>query len=292
NENVESKLDAVSGSPITIRAATPGTAFVQPPPGANGFYISHHYYTIDGFVVTGGPNRIQLRPHDGNSSQAIYGLTANHNPANGNSAVGIKCSNAVGGTATHNVSYGNGQEGVLYASTGVASNATIFNNLIYGNGLNNQGKFGITLGSGSGNVVGNNTVYGHNTGGIMLGTNSGMPVYATVINNIVTNNLVGIKELGNSTYTGTATVDYRDVYGNSTNYSLNSSTGTVVGSNSISVAPGFLDATNKDFRLGRIASGQPADSPCIDKGSDTAANIGLTTRTAFTDKYPDTGRVD
>src|SRR5262249_4892539 len=87
NENVESKLDAVSGSPITIRAATPGTAIVQPPPGANGFYISHHYYTIDGFVVTGGLNGIQLGPHDGNSDQAIYGLIANNNRVYGNSAV-------------------------------------------------------------------------------------------------------------------------------------------------------------------------------------------------------------
>ena len=41
-----------------------------------------------------------------------------------------------------------------------------------------------------------------------------------------------------------------------------------------------------------IAAGQGSDSPAIDAGSDTAANLGLDTRTTRTDSVTDTGTVD
>jgi parallel beta-helix repeat protein len=290
-ESVESKRDGTSTNIISIRAATPGTVTVQPPAGTSGFVVSHHYHTVDGFIVSGGLNGVQMGPHDGNSDAAINGLTATNNRVSGNTAVGIKFTNAVGGSAMHNVAYNNGAEGILYSSTGVAANGTIFNNLVYGNGTNQQGKFGITLGGGSGHQVGNNTVHANAVGGILLGTSSGLPVFGAVINNIVTNNPTGIKEQLNSGYTGKATLDYNNVNGNNTNYNLNPTTGTVAGPNSISVAPGFVDAANDDFRLGRVATGQ-TDSACIDRGSDTSAAVGLGGRTAFTDKSPDTGAVD
>jgi hypothetical protein len=41
-----------------------------------------------------------------------------------------------------------------------------------------------------------------------------------------------------------------------------------------------------------VITGRPPDSVVIDKGSDLAAAVGFGARTAVTDKYPDTGRVD
>jgi len=67
---------------------------------------------------------------------------------------------------------------------------------------------------------------------------------------------------------------------------------SVPGPNSISLAPGFVNAAGEDFRLGRVAAGQPTDSAVIDGGSELAAALGLGSRTAFTDRYPDTGPVD
>jgi parallel beta-helix repeat protein len=62
------------------------------------------------------------------------------------------------------------------------------------------------------------------------------------------------------------------------------------------VDPGYWDGDNwveGDYHLNQTAAGQIYDSPCVDAGSDTAANLGmdvfLTTRT---DKVPDQGIVD
>jgi hypothetical protein len=41
-ESVESKRDGLSAAPVTIKAATAGTVTIQPPPGANGIFISHN----------------------------------------------------------------------------------------------------------------------------------------------------------------------------------------------------------------------------------------------------------
>ena len=68
--------------------------------------------------------------------------------------------------------------------------------------------------------------------------------------------------------------------------------GTNAGDTLMIVLPGFVDPANGDFRLGRIVTGQGVDSACIDKGSDSADAVGLGSLTAFTDKFPDAGRVD
>ena len=51
------------------------------------------------------------------------------------------------------------------------------------------------------------------------------------------------------------------MFGNTQGYALGPV--TKAGPGSISAAPGFVDAANGDFRLGRIATGQLVDSPCI-----------------------------
>jgi hypothetical protein len=125
-----------------------------------------------------------------------------------------------------------------------------------------------------------------------LSISNNVPVFSTVLNNIVVQSPVGIREPAGSDYTGRAVLNYNDVYNNTSNYELSKGSGTVKGTGSISVAPNFIDPTRGDFRLGRKATGQGVDSPVIDKGSDTADVVSLGGRTAFIDKYPDTGPVD
>ena len=45
-------------------------------------------------------------------------------------------------------------------------------------------------------------------------------------------------------------------------------------------------------RLSQVDAGQADDSPCLDAGSDTAANLALDTLTTSSDEATDTGMVD
>jgi parallel beta-helix repeat protein len=56
--------------------------------------------------------------------------------------------------------------------------------------------------------------------------------------------------------------------------------------------PLFVSGPLHDYYLSQVAAGQGADSPCVDTGSDTAANLGLDTLTTRTDGVPDEGVVD
>jgi parallel beta-helix repeat protein len=285
---VESIRDGAAGAPITIKAVTPGDVTITPPSGS-GVYIGHNYNIVDGLVLTGASTHgLQMGPYKANGDPPVTGVVARNNLVFGNGVIGIKFTNAIDSAAMHNVVRDNGKDGIWYSGSG----ATLFNNLVYGNGKTLTGEFGITLTSGDRHQVLNNTVYGNLNGGIRLGTSNSIPVFSTVLNNIVVKNAVGIREPAGSDYTGRATLDYNDVYNNTTNYALSAGSGTVKGSHSISLAPGFVDPANGDFGLGRKATGQLTDSPVIDKGSDKAEALGLGGRTAFTDKYPDTGQVD
>jgi hypothetical protein len=284
--NVESLKDGTADAPITIRAKTPGTVTIQPPSGS-GFYLAHNYNVVDGVNIVGGVTGVQMGPYK-NTNGTVTGLVVRNTLVSGTTGVGIKFTNANDSMAIHNVVRGSGKEGIYYSGNGAA----LWNNLVYNNGLNATGAYGVTLTSGNGHQVVNNTIYGNLSGGLRLGTSNTTPVFSTVLNNIIVQNPIGVKEPGGSDYTGHAILNYNDVYGNTTNYSLSNGSGTVKGSNSLSVSPAFVDPANGDFRLSRQASGQSTDSPVIDKGSDTTENLGLSGRTAFTDKYPDVEQVD
>ena len=223
-----------------------------------------------------------------NTGAEVVGLVARENHVYGN-GIGLKFTNVRDGTVTHSVIHGNRKDGILYSG----SSATIFNNLVYANGSDLTGENGITFASGNNHQITNNTIYGNYNGGIRLGTSATAPVFSSVLNNIVVQNQVGIREPAGSGYTGKTILNYNDVYNNSGgNYVLSKGSGSAPGSNSISLDPVFVAPANADFRLGRRATGQAADSPAIDRGSDTASNLSLGGRTAFTDKYPDVGQVD
>lgn len=286
--NVESMRDGTADAPITLRAVTPGTVTITPPSGS-GVYIGHNYNVVDGLVITGATaSGFQLGPYKANANPPVTGVAVRNSAVYGN-LVGIKFTNAIDSDARHNEIYDNNRDGVWVSGRGV----TLFNNLVYRNGQHRTGEFGITLYGGDRHQIINNTVYGNLNGGIRLGATTTIPVFSSVFNNIVANNALGIKEPGGSDYVGRATLNYNDVHGNTTaNYDLSNGSGTVKGANSFSLPPVFVDPANGDFRLGRRDTGQASDSPAIDKGSDTAEALGLSGRTAFTDKFPDTGQVD
>lgn len=285
--SVESKRDGTADAPIIIRAKIPGTVTVQPPSGTVGFYLAHNYLVIDGINVTGGTTGIQMGPYK-NTSGTVTGLTARNVLISNAAGIGIKFTNAIDGTVMHSIVRDSGKDGVYYTGSG----ANFFNNLVISNGRNLTGEYGVTLANGDRHQIINNTVYSNKNGGVRLGTSNNTPVFSTVLNNIIVQNPVGVREPAGSDYIGRATLDYNDVYGNTSNYSLSAGSGTVKGPNSLTAAPIFIDPANNDFRLGRQATGQATDSPAINKGSDTAENLALGGRTAFSDKSPDVGQVD
>ncbi len=64
------------------------------------------------------------------------------------------------------------------------------------------------------------------------------------------------------------------------------------GSGNLDADPLFATGPDGDYYLSEDAAGQPGDSPCIDAGNDTAANLGLENRTTRTDSINDSGTVD
>ena len=56
--------------------------------------------------------------------------------------------------------------------------------------------------------------------------------------------------------------------------------------------PCFVSGRLGDYYLSQTGAGQGTDSPCVDAGSDTAANLGMDIFTTRTDQVIDTGAVD
>ena len=276
-EQVESRVDGAPGRRVVIQASPPWGVVIDPPSG-NGIVITHSYYSLVGLVVTGAATGIQLGPHDGGDGP-VNGLVVNGAHVFGNTSTGIKFSNAVGGNVKHSTVNSNGSHGIFYSGTG----GNIFNNLVYRNG--GAGDYGVTVSSGTGHLVRNNTISGNVSGGLRLGESSGALVSVTALNNIIANSPIGIKEQG----TGVSTIDYNDLFGNVQPHQL---AGSVLGPHSIALDPRFVDEPGDDYRLGRVASGQSGDSAAIDAGSTTSDAMNLGGRTAFTDKAADAGTVD
>ncbi len=99
----------------------------------------------------------------------------------------------------------------------------------------------------------------------------------TVTNCIIWNN-PAVREIYVSS--GTVTVSYSDIKNG------------WAGTDNIDADPCFVTGPDGNYYLSQIASGQAGNSPCVNTGSDTAANLGMDVFTTRTDSIGDMGIVD
>ncbi len=102
--------------------------------------------------------------------------------------------------------------------------------------------------------------------------------------------------LTSTAYPSTLTVRYGDVQGGEGEAYVEAGCTLDMDGTNIGDDPGddplFVVGPLHDYYLSQIAAGHAADSPCVDAGSDTAANLGLDALTTRTDAVSDTGMVD
>jgi hypothetical protein len=84
--------------------------------------------------------------------------------------------------------------------------------------------------------------------------------------------------------------DGYDAYDSNLSYSCTSDSSSGIGV--IHDDPCFVTGPLGDYYLSQIAAGQVVDSPCVDVGSDTAANLGMDIFTTRTDYVGDANTVD
>lgn len=244
--------------------------------------------TLDGFVIANGRFAegagIALYPHPSTDAKAtIRNNLITNNVATGGWGGGIQVD---GGRPLieHNRIVSNSTS---YEGGGVAiswnSRSTLKDNLIAGNAAQVNGA-GIRLRDTWTTLI-NNTI-AHNTGkgadGIYV-TNTTI----TVTNNIIVFNTYGLRTDGSIT----PTVRFNDVWGNVTADYLGwpDPVGTY---GNVSLDPLFFTGPEGAYYLSQTASGQAVDSPAVDAGSDSAANLGLDHRTTRSDGTEDVGTVD
>jgi parallel beta-helix repeat protein len=268
------------GKAITVKSQNgPGVTIIDCELDGRGF----HFFTgetsksvVDGFTITNG-----LR--------VVFGG-------------GIYCHNSsptiMNCVVSGNRSYDGG--GILCRD----SSPTIVNCIITGNEATNLGGGIHCRDSSSPNIL--NCMIAGNTadlygGGIACIDNSSPTITScTIAANTASVNGGGISCNGSPTITdsilwgntpdeisvssGTPTVEYCDVQGG---------TGEAwFGVGCIDDDPLFVIGPLHDYYLSQISAGQAADSPCVDAGSDTAANLGLDARTTRTDHVGDSATVD
>jgi predicted outer membrane repeat protein len=85
---------------------------------------------------------------------------------------------------------------------------------------------------------------------------------------------------------------YSDIDGGSSEAYVESGCTLDLDGSDIDADPQFASGLLHGYYLSQIAAGQGLDSPCVDTGSDTAANLGLDERTTRTDGIDDAGTVD
>jgi parallel beta-helix repeat protein len=244
--------------------------------------------TLDGFVIANGRASegagIALYPYPSTDAEAtIRNNLVTNNVATGGWGGGIQVD---GGRPLieHNRIVSNSTP---YQGGGLAiswySRPTLKDNLIAGNSAQVSGA-GIRLRDTWTTLI-NNTI-ADNTGkgadGIYVTDTT-----ITATNTIIVSNTYGLRTDGSIT----TTIGFNDVWGNGTaNYrGWPNPVGT---RGNISLDPLFLTGPGGSYYLSQRASRQAVDSPAVDAGSDSAANLGLDQRTTRSDSTADVGTVD
>ncbi len=231
----------------------------------------------------------------------ITGNTIRHHQA-GVSGIGIYCYSS-SPKIYHNFIFDNksvagGDQGAaIFAVQG--GSPEIVNNLIFDNECMNGGGIGITNFAGASieqNTICNNTAR-NDGGGIYVSDNS----YASVKNTIIWNNTAssGVSiYLGATLEPSTIDISFSDVAGGNNRPHVYVENGCTLnwGSSIIDADPLFItgpgDEPQNGFYLYQNPPQSGSDSPCVDAGSDLAANLGMDLLTTSTDLALDEGTVD
>ncbi len=98
--------------------------------------------------------------------------------------------------------------------------------------------------------------------------------------------------LGSTAYPSTLTVRYSDIEGGAAEAYVDPGCILDLDGTNIDADPLFVLGPLHDYYLSDMAACQSVTSPCVDAGSDTAANLGLDSLTTSNAGYADTGTVD
>jgi len=247
--------------------------------GGGIFCSSDSSITVTGCIITnnsvlGGQGGIYYEtgsPEGGEMGGMAYGGGIYSASAAVINNCRIVSNTATGGNGGYNSAFGNGLGG------GISADGTITNCLIADN-LANEGSGGPPRENQEGggiltddSYISNCTITGNicvaNYGSGIQGTSS-----TVIVNCIIWNN------------------SDDDLYNCSATYSCISNTDD--GTGVIHSNPCFVSGPLGNYYLRQIAAGQSSNSPCVDAGSDTSKNLGMSAYTTRTDKIADMGIVD
>ena len=189
-----------------------------------------------------------------------------------------------GSDISHLVSHAGDGGGIYIGSSG---SLDIRNSLITGNAAGNGGaacaiEYSSSAGGDGGGIysnvsdtlVENCTIVNNQVGlGIVSGAGGGIygQLGATIINSII---------WGNGDDLANCSATYSCIEDNDS------------GAGNIHDGPLFVTGPMGDYYLNHVAAGQDSNSPCVDAGSDTAANLGMDEYTTRTDQVTDAVIVD
>lgn len=125
-----------------------------------------------------------------------------------------------------------------------------------------------------------NTIVGNDGVGLNLSATTAV----TVTENIVVANLAGIA----ATSRVQATLAFNNLWGNTGG----NCRGLPCGTTDLSLDPLFATGPYGPYYLSQVAAGQAVNSPLVDAGGRTAADLGLDDLTTRTDGVPDRGQAD
>jgi hypothetical protein len=187
--------------------------------------------------------------------------------------------------------------GGLYASSG-PSTITMINCAIHENRCTTDAGGGLFFNSGSDGILTNCTIGDNNSDG----NAGGLYAYQCTLDLtdcIIWGNAAGAASFGNQLMAAGSpaqtyvTFDYCCLPSNAQDSKRFGGGGTITELGTcVNADPLFWIGPLGNFYLSQTAAGQGSDTPCLDAGSDTAANLGLDARTTRSDQVPDAGTVD